>query len=118
MRHLITFFVVLLLCSCTATRELQKARKRIDERRHIYSQQAGDLYRQPPTHEPFEPAPPEVPANSVLSYSPVTGEVNYVPANTKGRVMAAKERKSDSRELVASYSPLTGEAVWIPKNTR
>lgn len=120
-----SIFAYLLLCSvficsgCTPTQELQRSRKQIAERRVIYSQQAGRLYRQPPTHQPFDSGAPRLPEGMVVSYSPITGETVLVPKRTPARRMQARQRpEADKRELVASYSPLTGEAVWVPRSQR
>ena len=118
MKHAVFFLSLLVLLNgCTTNLETRKAQKQVAERREIYSQQAGTLYRYPPTDTPFEKPPEALPAGMVLSYSAITGETTYIPKRA-GRSMQAIARKKTSRKKVASYSPLTGEAVWIPSDKR
>jgi len=111
--------LAMLICfsGCSPTIESQRAQKRLKERQTIYSQQAGKLYRQPPTHEPLDLGPPRLPEGMALSYSPITGETVLVPKRHPTRLMPAKRRSKEVRnQMVASYSPLTGEAIWVPRN--
>ncbi len=116
----ISFILLFSLIACAPTQELQRSQKKIAERQALYSQQAGTLYRHPPTHEPFEQKNQRVPEGMAVAYSPLTGKTTLVPKRKPVRAMKAAPLASTrgEQELVAAYSPLTGEAIWVPRQKR
>ncbi|MBX7136504.1 MAG: hypothetical protein K1X83_00870 [Oligoflexia bacterium] len=111
-------FCTLLLCGCTATQELQKAREHQSRTTVYYSPVNGEVYRLQPREQELPESARAMPRLLVPSYSPLRPDPDFVAINEgrKGPARSAPTTRPANKPAV-SYSPLTGEAVYLaPKS--